>query len=75
MRTSRIDIKRDKNILQLENWPTAIAEAIDVSSKLELVIESESTDTVVSMEAHVSMPKCQDGVCQLGDWKPKRNVA
>lgn len=60
MRITRIDIKRDDSILQVENWPS-------VERNVTLPESGES-----EMSAANEHPVCQDGVCQLGEWKPRR---
>jgi hypothetical protein len=60
MRITRIDIKRDDCILQIETWPS-------VDRSVNVPDSAESEMSVVSEH-----PVCQDGVCQLGEWKPRR---
>jgi hypothetical protein len=74
MKVTSIDIKRDDSILEKATWPSACVTVPIIVSKLELVIESENNVTVLNASAHLG-PKCQDGVCQLGEWKPRREAA
>jgi hypothetical protein len=74
MKVSPIDIKRNNSMLENAIWPSAYVTVPTIESKLELVIESENNVTVLNASAHLG-PKCQDGVCQLGDWKPTRKAA
>jgi hypothetical protein len=73
MRTSRINIKRDDTVLQVENWPTA-GNITGITVKTELAVQSLSNVATINASVQV-LPICQDGVCQLGEWKPNRNVA
>jgi hypothetical protein len=77
MRISRIDIDRDDNILPLEIRPAATSGATDVLSLIDFAIQSEDNVSVLSTGTHSlnTQPNCQDGVCQLGDWKPNRDAA
>ncbi|MBS1989109.1 MAG: hypothetical protein JSS83_01255 [Cyanobacteria bacterium SZAS LIN-3] len=60
MRITRIDIKRDDSILQVENWP---------SVERNVTVPESSESEISAVNEH---PVCQDGVCQLGEWKPRR---
>ena len=72
MKVGRIEIKCDENVIQLENWPTAIS---DVSAEIEISSQIEDNVMVLTTALTTAVPICKDGVCQLGDWKPKRNIA
>ena len=75
MRITRIDIKRDDCILQVENWPSVdsvernvsltVQADLPVVGEVELSVVGESTVSVIT-------PVCQNGVCQLGEWKPRK---
>jgi len=67
------EIKRVDNVLQVEIWPSAESE-IDAGVKVELNVVSENNVTQINALAHIG-PVCENGVCQLGGWKPKRNIA
>jgi hypothetical protein len=73
MRISRIDIKRDDSILRVENWPS-VNNVTAITIEADLAVESSTNLAVLSTSVHAT-PICQDGVCQLGAWKPTRNAA
>jgi hypothetical protein len=77
MKITRIDIKRNDTALELTAWPCAAEFSGVVSSQIELAIQPANNVTVLNVSAHASasVPVCQDGVCQLGDWKPQRKAA
>jgi hypothetical protein len=73
MRNTQINITRDDRILHVENWPS-VEDIIEITSEIELEIQSVDNVTVLSASAHLGA-SCKDGICQLGEWKPSRKVA
>jgi len=74
MRITRIDIKRDDCILQVENWPSVeknvsleVHFVAPVVGEVELAVVGDSPVSVIT-------PVCQNGVCQLGEWKPRKTA-
>jgi len=75
MRITRIDIKRDDCILQVENWPS-VDKNVTVHAELSTPVVSGEVELSIVGDSLVSVitPVCQDGVCQLGEWKPRKTA-
>jgi hypothetical protein len=72
MKITQIEIRREETVIQVENWPSVEsgnAVAIENNCDSAVLVANLAEDNIALLN---NGPVCENGICQLGSWKPRK---